>query len=640
MMLPDPITYCLIWGKDYRATGDSNTINSTSFVRSDRTGGAYQITEEALDFVNEKDDSWKALLTTWLINQRAQGDTEPWVTKETVEYIDRQRPLPVHVRAERLLRLLALETAAVAIGREFLILEEDSPTEHAWSESTEWGEVHYLLSYLCERGWLKGRLSPVHTSGGQFQGVVTVDGHNRITQNASQAPATDRLGWPEYMRDDPGASRSLSRGEAGVENTQYEVALSFAGEQREYVERVARALQSRKVVAFYDDFEKVRLWGKDLIEELHEVFERKAALSVMFISKEYVDKVWPQHERRSILSRAVREKSEYVLPVRFDDTLVPGLPGSIKYEEADDHSPEGLAEMIAEKLGVNQTVPTTAITTHETPMVTSVTSEVRDKPKVSRGLDRLNLGERLLERSERFKKEFDHLESHKNAFGIRFTAAPVVDEVGFDDIFRQNTMFLVEGLDMPKTEVFREVTDARSGSKIRQNLDFPSSFPPLAWGPLLRGARAQSDTPFETPTGKYRPLSFNYLELYSDGLIELGFVSTADIEGYLLDPDWPIVMFANLAVWADHIRKQAGAPTVEYALEVEIYNLGNKGRVGTSRYGQANSISEVPNAKFPRYPLNNPDGIAKLLTLFHRDFWHSMRWHHRAVDFTLSVSED
>ena len=54
---------------------------------------------------------------------------------------------------------------------------------------------------------------------------------------------------------------------------QYEVALSFAGEEREYVEKVARALQSRGIEVFYDEFEQVSLWGTDLVEVLHDVFE-------------------------------------------------------------------------------------------------------------------------------------------------------------------------------------------------------------------------------------------------------------------------------------------------------------------------------------------------------------------------------
>ncbi len=134
--------------------------------------------------------------------------------------------------------------------------------------------------------------------------------------------------------------------------SKYEVALSFAGEQRYYVEEVARALQSRGVSVFYDKFETVRLWGKHLTEELQSVYEGRASLAVMFISTDYVEKMWPRHERRAILSRVVEERGTYVLPVRFDDSEVPGLSSSLDYLRAESHSPAELAAMIAEKLGI------------------------------------------------------------------------------------------------------------------------------------------------------------------------------------------------------------------------------------------------------------------------------------------------
>jgi hypothetical protein len=42
---------------------------------------------------------------------------------------------------------------------------------------------------------------------------------------------------------------------------QWDVALSFAGAQRGYVEGVAAALMARGVRCFYDADEPVRLWG-------------------------------------------------------------------------------------------------------------------------------------------------------------------------------------------------------------------------------------------------------------------------------------------------------------------------------------------------------------------------------------------
>lgn len=132
----------------------------------------------------------------------------------------------------------------------------------------------------------------------------------------------------------------------------FQVALSFAGEQRQYVERVARALQARGIALFYDRFEQLTLWGKDGIEFFHEVFSAESAFVVMFISAEYVAKSWPRHERRAALSRALVEQAECVLPVRFDDTPVPGMPNSIQYEKASNYSPEELAALIAQRIGV------------------------------------------------------------------------------------------------------------------------------------------------------------------------------------------------------------------------------------------------------------------------------------------------
>ena len=48
----------------------------------------------------------------------------------------------------------------------------------------------------------------------------------------------------------------------------WDVALSFAGAQRDYVEQVAAALRARGVRCFYDADEEIELWGKYLAEEL------------------------------------------------------------------------------------------------------------------------------------------------------------------------------------------------------------------------------------------------------------------------------------------------------------------------------------------------------------------------------------
>jgi len=86
------------------------------------------------------------------------------------------------------------------------------------------------------------------------------------------------------------------------------VALSFAGAQRDYVERVAAALQARGMRCFYDADEQIDLWGKYLAEELPAIYGEQAAAVVVFVSAEYAARDWTRLERRAALNRAVRER--------------------------------------------------------------------------------------------------------------------------------------------------------------------------------------------------------------------------------------------------------------------------------------------------------------------------------------------
>ena len=131
----------------------------------------------------------------------------------------------------------------------------------------------------------------------------------------------------------------------------YDVALSFAGEQRTYVQKVAAALRRRGIRPFYDDYEKAVLWGKDLYEHLDWVYQKAARYCVLFASEDYANKVWTTHERRSAQARALQSNQEYVLPVRFDDTEIPGLRSTVVYFDARSLPPGKLAELVSEKLG-------------------------------------------------------------------------------------------------------------------------------------------------------------------------------------------------------------------------------------------------------------------------------------------------
>lgn len=133
-------------------------------------------------------------------------------------------------------------------------------------------------------------------------------------------------------------------------NLEYDVALSFASEQRDYVDKVASGLKENGIKVFYDNHEEINLWGEDLAEHLDTVYRKKSKYVVAFVSKAYKNKSWPKHEFRSALAKAVEQKGGYILPVKFDDTDLPGLQPSIKYISSLKVSPDTLVEMIIKKI--------------------------------------------------------------------------------------------------------------------------------------------------------------------------------------------------------------------------------------------------------------------------------------------------
>ena len=88
---------------------------------------------------------------------------------------------------------------------------------------------------------------------------------------------------------------------------QYDVCLSFAGEDRVYVRKVADRLRDVGVRVFYDEYAQADMWGKDLYTHLDDVYQNAARYCVLFVSKHYARRVWTDHERQSAQARALRQ---------------------------------------------------------------------------------------------------------------------------------------------------------------------------------------------------------------------------------------------------------------------------------------------------------------------------------------------
>ena len=147
----------------------------------------------------------------------------------------------------------------------------------------------------------------------------------------------------------------------------YDVALSFAGEDRQHAKALANLLEAGGYSCFYDENELANLWGKNLYDYLSSVYKDRARYCVMFLSKYYEQKLWANHERQFAQAKAFQENREYILPVRLDDTEIPGIPPTVGYLDLRSMTIQEVYEALVMKL--SDTTPKTAATDRTTSRV-------------------------------------------------------------------------------------------------------------------------------------------------------------------------------------------------------------------------------------------------------------------------------
>jgi hypothetical protein len=136
---------------------------------------------------------------------------------------------------------------------------------------------------------------------------------------------------------------------------EYDLAVSFAGAQRAYVERFVDACKQLGLRVFYDRDMAVTYWGRNFIYEFRSIYGGTAARFVLaFISAEYLTTPYPQDEYAAATEQAFRRAGQpYLLPVVVGDVTIPPelLNPAIGWLRADDHTPTQLADMTLRRLG-------------------------------------------------------------------------------------------------------------------------------------------------------------------------------------------------------------------------------------------------------------------------------------------------
>jgi hypothetical protein len=132
----------------------------------------------------------------------------------------------------------------------------------------------------------------------------------------------------------------------------FDVSLSFAGEDRDFVRDVAKRLIEHGQLVFYDEYYQTDLLGKDLVTWLRRIYGDRSRHCAVFVSKHYSRKRWPNLvERQAILDRSTQLEDDYLIPIVLDSSWLDGLPSTIGYIDARELLPDVVANLINTKLG-------------------------------------------------------------------------------------------------------------------------------------------------------------------------------------------------------------------------------------------------------------------------------------------------
>lgn len=131
----------------------------------------------------------------------------------------------------------------------------------------------------------------------------------------------------------------------------YDLAVSYAGPQQHLAEALATKVVASGFEVFFDLFYPEQLWGKDLAVFFDDIYRIQSRYCVIFVSPDYVDRMWTTVERRSALARFVQEKGQdYILPIVVEPAELPGLPPTIGHIALGSYTIDQAADILIRKL--------------------------------------------------------------------------------------------------------------------------------------------------------------------------------------------------------------------------------------------------------------------------------------------------
>jgi len=205
-----------------------------------------------------------------------------------------------------------------------MIMECEYVTVDPWITETD---LRSIQASLDIHGW---EMSRTHWA------VKDVDLAEELAQLNVSIPDSKRFSIPAI---DP-------------ENHMFDVAFSFPGEARSFVEKVLSELIKKMSPnnIFYDNHFKAFLARPNLDIYLSKIYRQNAQLIVVFLSGDYQRKKWPGLEFRTIREIIFEKAHHKVMYIRLDDAPVDGVLQTDGYIDARQHSAAEIAGFIHQRI--------------------------------------------------------------------------------------------------------------------------------------------------------------------------------------------------------------------------------------------------------------------------------------------------
>ena len=280
-----------------------------------------------------------AKLPAWIRDHQESGRGPPVILQHNLEAIlssllghesvsDKQRLL-FHAVGRR---------AATPEQAVRLVVEDDYPLAHAQSGD----ELTYLLRGLGEQD-----LVQLTETQEWVDCQITPKGWSHLEMSLAPDGGSHRT-------DDDLPTSPVGVDVVDVRQHRFDVALSFPGEYRPYVERVAAELGAAlgANACFYDRNYRAQLAVPNMDALLQEIYGERSDLVVAFVCQEYEEKMWCGIEWRKIRERLSDGRAGAIMYVRIGSGDVAGMTALDGYVDASEETPDDVARLICERLHI------------------------------------------------------------------------------------------------------------------------------------------------------------------------------------------------------------------------------------------------------------------------------------------------